>query len=133
LNFNNIRTTYKDSFRCSGVDFCSIWWFVFLNFWPLLLWGAITFSTLFFLGIIFNAPKEGFKFCLDTKNNGAFLLDLVCLEHLNVIVAIQLQLNLQLMSNEKFNPYVLSSNPMLQTIETRFIIPYSHFKIQVSF
>jgi hypothetical protein len=34
-------------FKCLGIGFCNIWWFVFLRFWPPLLWGAITFSILF--------------------------------------------------------------------------------------
>jgi hypothetical protein len=43
---------------------------------------------------------EGFKFCLDTKNNGTLPLDMACLEHLSVIVAIQLHYNLQLRKNK---------------------------------
>jgi hypothetical protein len=39
---------------------------------------------------------EGFKFCLNIKNNGAFPLNLVYLKHLNVIVAIQIVTNEQL-------------------------------------
>jgi hypothetical protein len=33
---------------------------------------------------------EGLKKILDKKNNGALPLDLACLEHLSVIIAIQL-------------------------------------------
>ncbi len=54
--------------------------------------------------MILNAPHlsiRGFKFCLDTKNNGAFPLDLPCHECLSVIVATQLQFNLKLMKNCK--------------------------------
>jgi hypothetical protein len=40
-----------------------------------------------------------FKFCLDTRNNGTFPLDLAWFEHLNVIIATQLQFNLQLRNN----------------------------------
>jgi hypothetical protein len=46
--------------------------------------------------MIFNAsdaPVGGFKFCLNTKNNGTLLLDLACFERLNVIVAIQVTTN----------------------------------------
>jgi len=42
---------------------------------------------------------EGFKFCLDTKNNGAFPLDPTYFKWLIVIIAIELQLNLQLKNN----------------------------------
>ncbi len=38
----------------------------------------------------------GFKFCLDTKNNGTLPLDLAYLERLNVIVTIQFATNEQL-------------------------------------
>jgi len=31
-----------------------------------------------------NAPIGGFKFFFSTRNNGALLLDMACLEHLNV-------------------------------------------------
>jgi hypothetical protein len=31
-----------------------------------------------------NASREGFKFCLETRNNGALPLDLTCPEHLSV-------------------------------------------------
>jgi hypothetical protein len=34
--------------------------------------------------------------CVNTKNNGAFPLDMACLEHLSVIVAIQSTTNEQL-------------------------------------
>jgi len=43
-----------------------------------------------------GAPIGGFKFCLDTKNNGALPLDLACFERLNVIVATQFATNEQL-------------------------------------
>jgi hypothetical protein len=39
------------------------------------------------------------KFCLETKNNGAFPLDLACPKHSNVVIAIQLQFYLQLRKN----------------------------------
>jgi len=48
-NFNSNRTTYKEFFGCLRTSLFSIWWFVFLSFWPPLLLGAITFSILLFL------------------------------------------------------------------------------------
>jgi len=42
---------------------------------------------------------EGLKFCLDIRKNGAIPLNLSYLKHLSVIVATQLQLNLQLKNN----------------------------------
>jgi len=57
LNSNNNRITHKEFCGCLGTDLCSISWFVFLNFWPLLLWMAITFF-LFFFFWRFSAPDE---------------------------------------------------------------------------
>jgi hypothetical protein len=88
LNSNINITTYKDFFRCLGISLCSIQWFFFEFLTPSTL-GAHNFlnSILFFM--IFNAleaPIEGVKFCLNTKNNGAIFLDLACLKRLNVII-----------------------------------------------
>jgi len=69
--------------------------------------------------MIFSAlevPIGGFKFFLNKKKNGAFPLDLAYPKHLSVIVVAQLQFNLQLKEIKRFKPYVLFSNPMLQTI-----------------
>jgi hypothetical protein len=65
-------------------------WFDFLSFWPPLLWGAIIFSIFLMTFNVSNVPIGGVQFFFDTKNNGAFPLDLACLERLNVILAIQL-------------------------------------------
>jgi hypothetical protein len=46
-----------------------------------------------------EVPVGGVQACFNIINNGAFPLDLTCLEHLSVIVATQLQLNLQLKNN----------------------------------
>jgi hypothetical protein len=43
--------------------------------------------------------QEGFKFYLDTKSNGTLPLDLPYFECLSVIIATQLQHNLQLKNN----------------------------------
>ncbi len=86
--------------------------------------GGHNFLNYIMFWTIFNAPYVpigGFKFCLDTKNNGALPLDPTYTEHLNVwsptslpyVVATQFAIKNQL---EDFNPYVLSLNPMLQTI-----------------
>jgi hypothetical protein len=45
---------------------------------------------------VLDVPIGGFKFCLDTKNNGALPLDLACLERLIVIIATQFAINEQL-------------------------------------
>ncbi len=47
LYFNSNKTTYKKFFGCLGTSLRNIWWFVFLNYWPPLLWGAIIFSIIF--------------------------------------------------------------------------------------
>ncbi len=36
-----------------GKGLCIFWWFVFLNYWPFLLWGSVIFSILKFV-MIFN-------------------------------------------------------------------------------
>jgi len=99
LNYNINTITCKEIFLCLGIGLCSIWWFIFLSFWPPLLWGAITFSNLFHFGwfLVHQMHQwEGFKFCLDTINNGAIPLDLACVECLSVIVSTQFAINEQL-------------------------------------
>jgi len=59
----------------------------FLSSWPTLFWGAITFSFLIsFRQLLVSQmhQEERFKFCLDTRNNGALPLDPPCHERLNV-------------------------------------------------
>jgi hypothetical protein len=87
MNSNNNATTYKAFFGCLETDFGSVQWFVFFEFLTPLLWGAVTFSFLIFfqrLLVCHMHQKEGFKFCLDTKNNRTLPLDPACLEHLSV-------------------------------------------------
>jgi hypothetical protein len=68
----------------------------FLNYWPPLLRGAITFSILFRFWRFLMHQMWQFKFCLHAKNNGALPLDLTYFEHLNIIVATQFAINEQL-------------------------------------
>jgi hypothetical protein len=42
------------------------------------------------IGSVLDAPREGFKFGWDIRNNGALLLDPACLPHLNVWSSIDL-------------------------------------------
>ncbi len=68
---------------------------LFFEFLTPLFWTAITFSILFhfwqFL-MHYICQKEWFNFCLDTKNNWALPLDLVCFEHLSVTIVTNEQL-----------------------------------------
>ncbi len=63
LNSNSNRATYKEFFRCSQIDLCNVWWFVFLSSWlTLLFWGAITLSFLICFSLIItvsNASRGG--------------------------------------------------------------------------
>jgi hypothetical protein len=59
----------------------------FLSSGLLGLWGFVTFSFLInFLQLSESQmhPKEGFKFCLDTKSNGFLPLDPAYLKHISV-------------------------------------------------
>jgi hypothetical protein len=76
-------------FECLELAFV-VRWFDFLSFWPPLLWGAIIFSIFLMTFNMSNVPIRGVQVFFDTKKNGAFPLDLACLEHLSVIVATQL-------------------------------------------
>ncbi len=55
MNFNRNKITYLKKNGCLIIALCSIQWFIFLSFWPPLLWGAMTFPILFFF-TIFNMP-----------------------------------------------------------------------------
>jgi len=87
LNSGSNRTTYKEFFECLGTGLCNVWWFAFLSFRPSLFWGAVIFSFLicfWWLLVCQMYQEEGFKFCLDTRNNGALPLDWACPEHLSL-------------------------------------------------
>jgi hypothetical protein len=88
LNSNSSRATYKEFFGCSKTGLCSVRWnFVFLSSWPPLLWGAVTFSFLIFFTRVLvyqMCQEEGFKFCLNTRNNRTHPLDPACPNHLSV-------------------------------------------------
>ncbi len=59
----------------------------FLSSWPLFTVRGIIFTFLLHfqrLLMCWMCQEEGFKFCLDTRNNGALPLDLACPENLNV-------------------------------------------------
>jgi hypothetical protein len=74
----------KIFFECSEIGFGNVWWFVFLSSEP--SW-VVTFSFLIYfqrLLVCHMRQKEGFKFCLDTRNNRAVPLDPAWPEHLNV-------------------------------------------------
>jgi len=61
--------------------------------------GGHNFLNFIMFLIIFNALEvsiKGIKFCLNTRNNGAFPLDLACLKHFNVVIAIQFAIKEQL-------------------------------------
>jgi hypothetical protein len=78
------KETYKELFGCSEIDFVML---VGLFFWILTLitLGVITFTILihfWWFWVCQMLQQEGFKFCLDTRNNKALPLDLVCPEHL---------------------------------------------------
>jgi len=99
LNFSNNIITYKECFLVFRNQSLCIFWFFIFYFWPLLLWKGITFSILFhFWQFLVHqmCQEEGFKFCLNTKNNKAHPLDLAYLECLNAIIATQFATNEQL-------------------------------------
>jgi hypothetical protein len=71
--------------------FCNVQWFFFWVLDPFYFEGLLTFSFLICLWWLLRrllvchmCQEEGFKFCLDTRNKGAFSLDLACPECLSV-------------------------------------------------
>jgi len=98
LSFNNNKTTYKDFFNFLELAFLMFDGFFFELLTPFTLGGHNFLNFIMFL-IIFNALEvsiKGIKFCLNTRNNGAFPLDLACLKHFNVVIAIQFAIKEQL-------------------------------------
>jgi hypothetical protein len=72
----------------------------FFEFLTLFSLGGNNFLKSILFWMIFSAPKApigGLQVMF--KNDGAFSLDLACLECLSVVVVIQLQFNLQLKNN----------------------------------
>jgi hypothetical protein len=68
---------YELTFVCSMI--------CFFEFWPPLIWGAVTFSFVIcfqWLLLCQMCQEEEFTFCLDTKNKRAFPLDSTCPEQL---------------------------------------------------
>ncbi len=92
-------------------------------------------SILFFMTLnVLEAPIEGFKFCLNTRNNGPVPLDMACPKRLSVIVTIELQLNLQL--NKQLKDWIHMFYlwiPCYKLYKKRLVISYSHIKIQMPF
>jgi hypothetical protein len=99
LNSNNNKSTYKEFCWCSGTGLCSIWWFVFFEFFtPSTLKGHNFLNFLFLM--IFSVPNVLIKrvqvlFKHQKQWTPPPRLDPTCLERLNVIVAIQFATNEQ--------------------------------------
>ncbi len=126
-------TTYKEFCWCLGTSLYSIWWFVFVCFWPPLLFQGYNFFNFNSFLTIFNALNAligGVQVLFKHQNNGALPLDLAYFEHLSVIVVIQFATNEQLKNSTHM--FCLQI-PCYKLYIKKLVLLCCHIKIHVPF
>jgi hypothetical protein len=87
LNSFSNRATYNICFGCLKIGLCNVWWLVFFEFSTPCTLGSYNFLFVIHFGRLLMCQihqEEGFKFCLDSRNNGPIPSNPACPERLNV-------------------------------------------------